>query len=1359
MMIKRIVSFFIVLFVVFSITFSNTKAVSNQEQIDETKLESQLQKSLDQCFIENKGQWDDNVLFIGKFGSLDIQICKDKIIYIPDASQMNAIELTYKYGSFQDISPLEKMPTIYHYYVGNDPAKWGLNCQTFQKVMVGNIWSNIDLAYFFKDNQLKYEFYIHPGGDIEDIRIHIQGASLAKDGKAITMSNVSGTIFDKDLKVFYQKNKKKLPIELNIDSSTNQISFQWDKKEQTIQDTIVIDPVISASATNLYQGSAVTFKYDPSDNTKKTYYIGSNYFDSSIGRSLPRLVKTTKSYFEQDPTGNLLVIVIGGTEGDTILKSIETDKQGNVYLVGYTSSADLPNHQNTYFGGEWDGFIAVINTKFDSNQPISTNYYGTIYNDSLNDIVYDPAGNIFVAGVKNGSEYPTNQIPSLKESSSILSAPISIYPHAEQVVNPGNVLFQWWNASNEYAVSYYFELKREDDSIAYEDFINENHLFLELNPGIEQRLFWRVRPTTSYFYPDGVASDWIPFTKLAAADSTPHLPEKPILLYPINRYKAVNSSTLLLWSMDNLISGYYCEIEIDNADNPGNPHHFFIGNDDPSEHTIPYGSWLNISTLPFPLQQEMHFLWRIRVKNTIGWSEWSDFGHFSWAQTYSDLVKTDYNIYKPTQPPIAVFPYPDKVFNPTSEEADSYVRFLWKSFDKDSSGLYRLQLVNENYQEILSISTPLEFYDYKLSSSKSEKFYWRVRRENKFGAGPYSVWIPFSKKASFSLAYNPPPEKPNLIYPPQYKQFSGDYFHFYWTPYVELLSDSFIEGNPIIFNSTGAILEIEDLNDPFKVFTYETNENNAQLEYTFTLNRNFLPFDFSSIKQFKWRVRTINHYGLSEWSEYCYFQWNPFSEDACLLRYNLDDDHLLLSNEIPISGNLRDVATTICLDTSFNRRMVGIAGFTTSSDLNVLGKNSQPKNIGSYDGFYHVYDFIDPAHPVCLYSAYLGGSKDDIILNSAFDLYQQIYLVGTTFSNDFPVLGDYKDNTFNGNSDGFLTVIDPQNDFFILSSYFGGFFDDIVFDVAMYGQTIFISGYSQLGDINTRPIYPKTPEECASPWDCNADISGENFFIKMMLKEEVIKYGFNANIPYGAIHFDTKNNRAFCIVNDQDDGYSTTTIEFTTSTKVTFDAEGVLDKYGYGDSINLRVVMKIEGCPVWINGIDVELPDNECITYVTQEPAQLFGCIEGVRTIDYTFLVNCDVDIQKSYPIRFTLNIANMDIIIATTSIVIVPKPKRGDNPHVGLVTRNLVIDPGDGKKYLPYDTELAIDVILSGFDFPINYEVRWGDGEIEKKEKVETEKFTITHKYNVKGEVNVLIIVTDVANRKKESSFSLLIK
>jgi hypothetical protein len=112
-----------------------------------------------------------------------------------------------------------------------------------------------------------------------------------------------------------------------------------------------------------------------------------------------------------NPTGTALVYstYLGGTEADDDGTGIAVDSAGNAYVTGYTGSTDFPTtagaFQTTFGGGSYDAFLTKLNPK-GSGLAYSTYLGGTGYDQGYG-IAVDSAGNAYVTGITESTDFPT----------------------------------------------------------------------------------------------------------------------------------------------------------------------------------------------------------------------------------------------------------------------------------------------------------------------------------------------------------------------------------------------------------------------------------------------------------------------------------------------------------------------------------------------------------------------------------------------------------------------------------------------------------------------------------------------------------------------------------------------------------------------------------------------------------------------------------------------------------------------------------------------------------------------------------------------------------------------------------------
>jgi hypothetical protein len=155
------------------------------------------------------------------------------------------------------------------------------------------------------------------------------------------------------------------------------------------------------------------------------------------------------------------------------------------------------------------------------------------------------------------------------------------------------------------------------------------------------------------------------------------------------------------------------------------------------------------------------------------------------------------------------------------------------------------------------------------------------------------------------------------------------------------------------------------------------------------------------------------------------------SDDAFVAQLNSAGSGLVYSTFL--GGGDIEQAFGITLDSS---GAAYVTGYTLSDDFPVVNA-FQPELLGFADGF---VTKLKPDGSGLIYSSYLG-SGDEGGLSIAVDGHGNAYVVGVSRTDLFPLV-DPLQSSLQGNSDAFVTMVDPTGGTKVYSTYFGGDGDD-----------------------------------------------------------------------------------------------------------------------------------------------------------------------------------------------------------------------------------------------------------------------------------------------------------------------------
>jgi hypothetical protein len=150
---------------------------------------------------------------------------------------------------------------------------------------------------------------------------------------------------------------------------------------------------------------------DASGNVYVTGFTSSTDFPTTAGA-----YRTTSSgnedafVFKLNSSGVLVYSTYLGGSGRDFATAIAIDVSGNAYVTGYTSSTNFPivadAVQASYGGGYNDVFVTKLNPT--GTALVYSTFLGGIADDTASSIAVDPAGNAYLCGETNSSNFPVS---------------------------------------------------------------------------------------------------------------------------------------------------------------------------------------------------------------------------------------------------------------------------------------------------------------------------------------------------------------------------------------------------------------------------------------------------------------------------------------------------------------------------------------------------------------------------------------------------------------------------------------------------------------------------------------------------------------------------------------------------------------------------------------------------------------------------------------------------------------------------------------------------------------------------------------------------------------------------------------
>jgi hypothetical protein len=383
------------------------------------------------AFIENKGQWHPDVLYLCRLGGLDAWITKWGVNYTffkleeKPSAQGREPFLCEKFGrrevelighrvlmklrgcaAHPQREGRELLEGYYNYLIGNDPTRHATYVRRYQEAWVKGVYAGIDMRYYLEGGRLRYDWVVHPGGDPSQIVFGLEGSEktyIDSEGRLVFMTRF-GEVKLAELRV-YQGDRE-------IGGRFVERPDGWGIEVGSYDPTqlLVIDPLVySAYIGGNWTEWGYAIAVDSSGRAYVTGWTFSTDYDVTPGAFQPMNAGWWDVFVTKlDETGTQLVYstYIGGSDWDEG-NAIAVDGSGNAYVTGSTLSTDYdvtPGAFQTTNGGGWDVFVTKLNAT--GTALVYSTYIGGSGGEDGFGIAVDSSGNAYVTGRTFSTDYP-----------------------------------------------------------------------------------------------------------------------------------------------------------------------------------------------------------------------------------------------------------------------------------------------------------------------------------------------------------------------------------------------------------------------------------------------------------------------------------------------------------------------------------------------------------------------------------------------------------------------------------------------------------------------------------------------------------------------------------------------------------------------------------------------------------------------------------------------------------------------------------------------------------------------------------------------------------------------------------------
>lgn len=370
--------------------------------------------------------------------------CTDKKVARLDMNLLGAVILK------QNIVEMENINEVPLCFYGTSISNEAQDLRFCKQILIKEVYPNIDwLLKITSENTFKYDFIVHPGGDLNRIRFQYKGSSslnLNKNHDQLVLTTPLGKVTEGKLYCYTQEDLFPILSKYVVTENLVGVSTAGYNPSKTL----IVDPAIEMVLrwSTYYGGGAIGGGGGTVCNGIKCDEVNNRVYVTGYCFSNPFPVynNAVSYYFYPSLAGSSIEAFISAFDLNGVQKwatyymstdydaafDVTTDNNGNIYMVGTTES-----HNSSTIGFLTQALPGVANSYVQSSNHALPQYAG-IYNyqegfivrfnamgklkwatllggdrtDQIYSVSCDYSNNVYVAGLT----WSTSLLPILKQS-------------------------------------------------------------------------------------------------------------------------------------------------------------------------------------------------------------------------------------------------------------------------------------------------------------------------------------------------------------------------------------------------------------------------------------------------------------------------------------------------------------------------------------------------------------------------------------------------------------------------------------------------------------------------------------------------------------------------------------------------------------------------------------------------------------------------------------------------------------------------------------------------------------------------------------------------------------------------------
>ncbi len=353
-------------------------------------------------FEPNKGQAGEAYAFVGRASSSTFALNADRFVVAGRGRQRVSVRLEGARSRARAV-PEQPLPGVRHYVRGSDPHGWLWNVPTYSRVRFRDVHPGIDVVYGGRNEELELNFELAPGAEPQGIRLRFSDeVRLSKKGDLLA----GGSRFRRpEAWQEHQGRRTRVPVAFSrIDS--RRVTFKLGTYDRRLP--LTIDPVIEFAT---YLGGSdneldtrVAVGTDGgifvAGTTMSPDFPEAQFAGAPFNRPIQML--TSDAYIARvtpDASAIQWAVYFGGSTRE-VVDALESDGRGGIYLLGHTSSTNLPVTSGAFKTRIHSSLSDLFVAKFDAESGrLLYSTYLNIQNSTTAHLTVDRLGSAYIGCV------------------------------------------------------------------------------------------------------------------------------------------------------------------------------------------------------------------------------------------------------------------------------------------------------------------------------------------------------------------------------------------------------------------------------------------------------------------------------------------------------------------------------------------------------------------------------------------------------------------------------------------------------------------------------------------------------------------------------------------------------------------------------------------------------------------------------------------------------------------------------------------------------------------------------------------------------------------------------------------------